>query len=447
MFSIRSFLLAPVLIVLATYAADAQLLVEDFSYPAGDALTAHGYAVTSGSTTNAITVVSPGLSFAGYIGSGIGNAAGLVSTGQDVNIALAGSVTGGSVYASFLVNVAAAQAGDYFFHLIQGPVTSNVFCPKVFVRMATNGNLTFGVSKRSNTAALSDSIYSTGTTYLMVVKYTFFATITPTVDDSASLFIFAAGPIPTDEPATPTVGPVGDTAPDATSIDFVGLRQGAAANGPTLTIDGIRVGTSWVTAPLPITLASFVTMPAGNVGVKLEWTTLSEVSNYGFEVQKSRTATAGFTSIPNSFVPGHGTTLERQSYEFTDVAASPGVSYYRLKQTDRDGTIHFSDALRVEVGASAVNPDQSPGGFALTQNYPNPFNPSTKISYSLPLTSMVSLRVFNLLGQEVAVIVHGEQEAGSHEVDFAPSNLASGVYVYRLTAGTFTQSKRLLLMR
>jgi hypothetical protein len=88
-----------------------------------------------------------------------------------------------------------------------------------------------------------------------------------------------------------------------------------------------------------------------------------------------------------------------------------------------------------------------PAHFHLGQNYPNPFNPSTTILYGLPSRSHVTLTVFNTLGQQVATLVAGEQEAGFHEVQFEASGLASGVYLYRLQAGDFVQTKRLLLLR
>jgi hypothetical protein len=79
--------------------------------------------------------------------------------------------------------------------------------------------------------------------------------------------------------------------------------------------------------------------------------------------------------------------------------------------------------------------------------FPNPFNPSTTIRYGLPLKSEVTLAVFNPLGQQVAVIKSGEQEAGFHEVKFEGGGLSSGVYFYRITAGTFVETKRLLLLK
>jgi len=110
-----------------------------------------------------------------------------------------------------------------------------------------------------------------------------------------------------------------------------------------------------------------------------------------------------------------------------------------LKQVDFDGTFEYSPVIEVEAGM--------PRTFELGQNYPNPFNPTTLISYQLPVASEVSLKVYDVLGREVMTLVNGKQDAGSYNLNFNASNLSSGVYFYRLQAGSFVQTKKMMLVK
>ncbi len=193
---------------------------------------------------------------------------------------------------------------------------------------------------------------------------------------------------------------------------------------------------------LPIQVSSFTASATGTGTVKLMWTTSSETNNYGFQVEKDTArAIHRFKTVPDGFIPGHGTTAIPQQYSFTDYNAKPGEWYYRLKQIDLDGTTHEGEATRV---LTAV---EKRSRFALGQNYPNPFNPSTTIRYDLPQSSMVRLSVFDILGHEISVLVNERKDAGSYEVKFDGSGLSSGVYFYRLQAGAFVQTRKLLLMK
>jgi hypothetical protein len=94
-----------------------------------------------------------------------------------------------------------------------------------------------------------------------------------------------------------------------------------------------------------------------------------------------------------------------------------------------------------------ISGDGLPKGFALEQNYPNPFNPSTTIRFSLPKSGHVTLKVYDLLGREVETLVDDQRTAGSYSVEWTPNNLASGVYFYRIQAGAYTETKKLMLLR
>jgi rhodanese-related sulfurtransferase len=180
--------------------------------------------------------------------------------------------------------------------------------------------------------------------------------------------------------------------------------------------------------------------------VLLEWTTLTETNNYGFEVQKSTASPNNYQTIPNSFIPGNGTTNEPHSYSYTDLTATAGVWYYRLKQIELHGTSHYSDGVRVNT-LTDVKEYEIPTVFSLSQNHPNPFNPTTTITYGLPVAADVTLIVYNSLGQKVAQLADGRMNAGYHNVVFDASQFASGMYICRMQAGTFAATKKLILLK
>jgi len=134
---------------------------------------------------------------------------------------------------------------------------------------------------------------------------------------------------------------------------------------------------------------------------------------------------------------------------FTDSTTSGGVSYYyRLSVTRSDSTELQSYPITFKPAVTLVNPGRATAvRFNLSDNYPNPFNPSTMIEYSIPARSRVTLQVFNTLGQRVAELVNGDEEAGTYDMTFDASGLASGMYFYRLQAGTLVETKKMLLLR
>jgi photosystem II stability/assembly factor-like uncharacterized protein len=191
---------------------------------------------------------------------------------------------------------------------------------------------------------------------------------------------------------------------------------------------------------VPVELASFSAQLV-NDNVVLNWTTATEINNQGFAVEQSFD-NENFNQI--GFVPGFGTTTELKSYSFTVSDASAGLNYFRLKQIDFDGTETIYNS--VEINGPV------PNTFTLNQNHPNPFNPSTTISFSLPVESNVKIKLFNLLGQEVAQIAQRDFSAGNHNVNFVAGNLASGTYIYTLEAQSsngvnFTSTKKMILLK
>lgn len=187
--------------------------------------------------------------------------------------------------------------------------------------------------------------------------------------------------------------------------------------------------------PLPVELVSFAATVDNGI-VTLKWTTASEMNNRGFEIERS---TVGeFITI--GFVNGAGTSTEEKSYSFIDANVQPGVYSYRLKQFDFDGSFNYSNVIEIDISVPTV--------FDLAQNYPNPFNPSTTIEYSVAAPVNVTLTVYTILGEQVAILVNNQfTEAGKHSVQFNASSLASGTYIYRLQAGEFVTSKKMLLTK
>ncbi len=128
----------------------------------------------------------------------------------------------------------------------------------------------------------------------------------------------------------------------------------------------------------------------------------------------------------------------------------PGKYYWSVQAIDNgyEGSKFASvDSFTVTLTGVKNVENSVPKKYSLEQNYPNPFNPSTTINYSIPKTNLVTIKVFDILGNEVALLVNEEKSPGNYKVNFNASKFASGVYIYRIQAGNFTQAKKLLLMK
>ena len=344
-------LLSLFLMLFVAASVNSQVFTENFDYPAGDSIGAHGWTAFSG-TSNNILVVTPGLTYTNYSLSGIGNSARLYRSSLDNYKNFTGSdITSGSIYMSYMVKVdSAAGTGDYFTALLPQSSTTNYFA-RLFAK-DTLGGLTFGISKSSISASNlpawgTPGGLAYGTTYLLVVKYTFNAGTTS--DDAVSLFVFTSPNVPAVEPVTPYAGPVTTTQTDAAGLGRVALRQGSFTLAPILVIDGIWANITW-----PFT-------------------------------------------------------------------------------------------------GSAINPVSTVAeSFSLSQNYPNPFNPSTTISFSIPKTGFVTLKVFDVNGREVKSLISENMNAGKYEVNANYSELNSGVYFYKLNVSgdaNYSDTKKLMLVK
>jgi hypothetical protein len=178
---------------------------------------------------------------------------------------------------------------------------------------------------------------------------------------------------------------------------------------------------------------------ATNGSVELTWQTQSEINNLGFNVIRNDAGLiASYTSDVS--LRGLGTSTTGRGYSYKDSHIVNGHTYeYTVESVSSDGTKKDYPPIQVTVDI--------PKDYTLYQNYPNPFNPTTTINYDLPKNSHITLKVYDALGREVATLVDQEKTAGSYQATVDGSRFASGVYFYRIEAGTFSQTKKLLLVK
>lgn len=196
-------------------------------------------------------------------------------------------------------------------------------------------------------------------------------------------------------------------------------------------------------SPTPVELSSFSAIINGN-SIKLNWITATERNNYGFDVERalvdnSNNNTISFNKI--GFIQGHGLSNSPKEYKYSDNSVLSGKKYsFRLKQIDNDGTITYSKIISIETGNMPIE-------FTLNQNYPNPFNPSTVIKYLIPGDGNVKLSIYNAKGELVKKVVDQFQKEGSYNFTFNGAGLASGIYFYKIDAGKFSQTKKMILLK
>ncbi|MFZ1517455.1 MAG: T9SS type A sorting domain-containing protein [Ignavibacteriaceae bacterium] len=227
---------------------------------------------------------------------------------------------------------------------------------------------------------------------------------------------------------------------DGDPADEVLYTQGYSRGNPTDAPMPIIV-LDLVYTPVPVELVSFNAFAEG-YDVTLSWITATEINNRGFEIERSDIYSAGTENEWSmiSFINGKGTTTEIQNYSFIDKDLIPSNYRYRLKQIDLDGSYTYSNEILVEVSI--------PLTFSLEQNYPNPFNPSTIIEFGINKNSIVDLRVYDLLGKEVSVIIDRKyMEAGKYSKKFDVKELASGIYIYNLKSDDLSITKKMQILK
>ena len=186
---------------------------------------------------------------------------------------------------------------------------------------------------------------------------------------------------------------------------------------------------------VPVELNTF-TASVSFDAVILNWQTETELNNYGFQIER-RTTNTDWKTI--GFVRGYGNSHSPKQYLFKDKFPVSGTTYYRLKQIDNDGLFEYSNSIKISVPKYLK--------LQLIQNYPNPSNPSSTIGFVIPETDYVTLKLYDLSGNLVRVLLNKKEFAGKHKIKFNAKNLASGIYFYRLSFQNTILTKKMIILK
>ena len=259
------------------------------------------------------------------------------------------------------------------------------------------------------------------------------------------------------EPGVGSFQPPGEPVYDGTQTDWV-KEEISLANYATdqvkirfrLRSDGFVTRDGWylddisilIYSVVPVELTSFTAKSVDGM-VLLNWATATELNNLGFDIERASAENSEqedeLTWEKIGFVDGNGTSSKVTEYLFKDEKPVTGKSYYRLKQIDYDGTFKIYDKVLVDFAGVTE--------FALDQNYPNPFNPGTVIKYAVGSKQHTTLKIYDVLGNEVAELVNEIKSPGNYKTEFDASKLSSGIYYYQMRAGKFVQTKKMLLIK
>jgi hypothetical protein len=191
------------------------------------------------------------------------------------------------------------------------------------------------------------------------------------------------------------------------------------------------------TNALPVEITSFKTITNGK-NIELLWNTATELNNMGFEIER-RHGSVAWTNV--GFVEGNGTSNVPHSYSFVDKVTAPAKYQYRLKQIDRNGQFEYSPTIEASPAFMAED-------YSLSQNYPNPFNPATTFSFAMKHAELTTVKVYNLVGQEVAILFNAVAQPDQlYSLTFEAKNLPSGIYFYALRSSSRNEVKKMSLIK
>ena len=435
------------LVIILFSFSPAQKLDLNFSaYNAGTTLEGQdSWSTNTASGTEAMISSASPLSYSGY---GSGGKYINVSTASSVlyfSKPLASSISFSSTstfYYSMLVNVQSADgAGPNCFFIDAGS-----WIGRIWLRDDNAGKWQIGVSKNNLSLVWGTTSFTYNQTYLIVVRYSFNPGAS---DDEAFVWV---NPSLTGEPSTASAEAVsGNGQGEYTGLTSInGLILYLKTGSPAWRLDDIRAGYGTTSSAafadmnydgaFPVELTGFTARSIPG-GIRLTWSTQSEVNNYGFEIERRLVQEDHPQWTKIGFVEGHGTSHTRLQYEFIDKNSTNRSFAYRLKQIDRDGTSAYSDI--VTLSAETV-----PARFELIRNFPNPFNPNTRIEFTVPSNGRATLSIVNIIGQQIATLFDGTAKAGQvHQTDFDATKYAGGIYFARLQHGDKVQMIKMVLVK
>ncbi|MEI8201728.1 MAG: T9SS type A sorting domain-containing protein [Bacteroidota bacterium] len=453
------FFLSLIVVILMSITANAQVLLnEQFDYPVGDSITAHGWTAHSG-TTNIIYTVSGNLSYTGYC-TPVGQKAAMTTSGQDVSRTFT-APTSGAFYIAFLVNITSAGTiGDYFLHL-KDPGSSSSFTAKVYVKAGTAANTVFFGCSKAGTGSSPTAVYSTtssdmNVTHLIVLKYNIVA---GTANDEVSLFVDPA----TAAEGTATVIATDNTAADLAAFGSVALRQGTTANAAALTIDGIRVAATWadaigfngvVTAPTVITqgttgITSTSAICGGDVTADNGGLIASRGICYGATANPDTLGTkvvvTGTTGVFTANLSGltGGATYHYRAYAVNSAGVSYGNDSTFVTPVGAVAPVVTTGVASavLEVTATVAGTVVNDGGATVTARgicWATTANPDTLASHSTE-TGTVGAFTSNLTGLTAATLYHARAYAinsvgVSYGADITFTTQIAGVAVANIAA-------------
>lgn len=196
---------------------------------------------------------------------------------------------------------------------------------------------------------------------------------------------------------------------------------------------------------LPAEMGGF-TATGGDGLVRVNWSTLSETNTEKFIVTRSAQRDGIYTTVHST--DAAGTSAERHNYAWVDTDVANGVTYYyKLHTRGVDGSLNVYAIDGETVIASATPAAGLPSDYSLSQNYPNPFNSATTFNFTIPVADHVTLKVFDLLGREVATVLDRNLTADNYSINWSAEGLATGVYMYTLTSGSFSKSMKMLYLK